>query len=244
MPISAIPIKQPSRLSNCSPPTRPRKKHRESTDARPNERLAERHIPPHTANICAGGMRTGSCLNHRDAGLFIRLSSRDRRAGTCHGTRNVAEVRPDRRQSQCPSRGQADVPQHGDNDLAHSRGTTLRCDRATGRSENRYRDGETRGQPRRFPGHAGRPRSLPREYREADEPIAVSATLPQPVIDQLRTLGHSVTSGQTVGGLPNEIGGKANAIVIDPATQEVLAASRPVIARHSPLDSPIGLRDP
>src|SRR6476660_10578413 len=38
----------------------------------------------------------------------------------------------------------------------------------------------------------------PRIHIEADEPIAVSATVSQPVIDQLRSLGHSVTSGQTI----------------------------------------------
>jgi gamma-glutamyltranspeptidase/glutathione hydrolase len=68
--------------------------------------------------------------------------------------------------------------------------------------------------------------SAPRIHIEADEPIAVSASLPEPVIEQLRAMGHAVARGQTVGGLPDEIGGKANAIVIDPATQDVLAASQ------------------
>jgi gamma-glutamyltranspeptidase/glutathione hydrolase len=68
--------------------------------------------------------------------------------------------------------------------------------------------------------------SAPRIHIEADEPIAVSATVPERVIEQLRALGHRVTPGPTVGGLPDEIGGKANAIVIDPATQVVLAASQ------------------
>jgi gamma-glutamyltranspeptidase / glutathione hydrolase len=68
--------------------------------------------------------------------------------------------------------------------------------------------------------------SAPRMHVEADEPIAVSATVPEQVIDELRAIGHTVSCGQTVGGQPDEIGGKANAIVIDPATQDVLAASQ------------------
>jgi len=68
--------------------------------------------------------------------------------------------------------------------------------------------------------------AAPRIHIEADEPIAVSATVPEPVIDQLRALGHTVTCGQTVGGQPDEIGGKANAILIDPITHDMLAASQ------------------
>ncbi len=68
--------------------------------------------------------------------------------------------------------------------------------------------------------------SAPRIHVEADEPIAVSATMPDSVIEQLRSLGHTVTRGQTVGGLPDEIGGKANAILINPATQDIAAASQ------------------
>jgi len=68
--------------------------------------------------------------------------------------------------------------------------------------------------------------SAPRVHVEADEPIAVSATMPERVIEELRTIGHTVSRGQNVGGLPNEIGGKANAIVIDPSTHDVLAASQ------------------
>src|SRR5207249_2618098 len=45
--------------------------------------------------------------------------------------------------------------------------------------------------------------SAPRIHIEADEPIAVSATLPRSVIDELGTIGHTVTRGQTVGGLPD-----------------------------------------
>jgi gamma-glutamyltranspeptidase/glutathione hydrolase len=68
--------------------------------------------------------------------------------------------------------------------------------------------------------------SAPRVHVEADEPIAASATVPQRVIEELRAIGHTVSRGQNVGGLPDEIGGKANAIVIDPATNDVLAASQ------------------
>lgn len=68
--------------------------------------------------------------------------------------------------------------------------------------------------------------TAPRVHIEADEPIAVSATLAETVIEQLRGKGHTVTRGQTVGGLPEEIGGKANAIVIDAATRKLLAASQ------------------
>ena len=68
--------------------------------------------------------------------------------------------------------------------------------------------------------------SAPRIHVEADEPIAVSASMPEPVIDQLRDMGHTIFRGQNVGGLPDEIGGKANAIVIDAATQNVVAASQ------------------
>ncbi len=68
--------------------------------------------------------------------------------------------------------------------------------------------------------------AAPRIHIETDEPIAVSATVPEDVVDQLRAMGHTVNRGQTVGGLPDEIGGKANAIVIDPSKQTILAASQ------------------
>ena len=53
---------------------------------------------------------------------------------------------------------------------------------------------------------------------EADEPIAVSSAVSDAVIEELRALGHTVRRGQDVGGPPNEIGGTANALVIDPAS--------------------------
>ena len=84
----------------------------------------------------------------------------------------------------------------------------------------------TRREPRRFPVPPSVAVSAPRIHVEADEPVAVSANMPPAVIDQLRIMGHTVTHGQSVGGLPDEIGGKANAILIDPVTQIILAASQ------------------
>jgi gamma-glutamyltranspeptidase/glutathione hydrolase len=68
--------------------------------------------------------------------------------------------------------------------------------------------------------------SAPRIHIEADEPLAVSATVTEPVVEQLRSLGHTVTRGQTIGGQTDEIGGKANAIVIDAVSHKVTAASQ------------------
>lgn len=68
--------------------------------------------------------------------------------------------------------------------------------------------------------------SAPRIHIEADEPLAVSANVAEPVIAGLLAKGHTVTRGQSVGGQSDEIGGKANAILIDPTTQNVLAASQ------------------
>jgi gamma-glutamyltranspeptidase/glutathione hydrolase len=68
--------------------------------------------------------------------------------------------------------------------------------------------------------------SAPRVHIEAEEPIACSATVPDAVVEQLRSFGHEVTRGQTVGGQLDEIGGKANAIVIDSAAETMAAASQ------------------
>ncbi|HEY2415154.1 MAG TPA: gamma-glutamyltransferase [Pirellulaceae bacterium] len=68
--------------------------------------------------------------------------------------------------------------------------------------------------------------SAPRIHIEANEPLAITATVPESVAEQLRSFGHTVIHGQTVGGQPDEIGGKANAIVIDPATRSMTAASQ------------------
>ncbi len=65
-----------------------------------------------------------------------------------------------------------------------------------------------------------------RVHAEADEPVAVSAAVPDAVVEELRTLGHTIRRGQDVGGPPDEIGGLANALVIDPDTGEVSAASQ------------------
>jgi gamma-glutamyltranspeptidase/glutathione hydrolase len=68
--------------------------------------------------------------------------------------------------------------------------------------------------------HAGR------AHVEADEPVAVSAAVPEPVVAALQELGHTVRRGQDAGGPPGEIGGQANALVIDPDTGEATAASQ------------------
>jgi gamma-glutamyltranspeptidase/glutathione hydrolase len=65
-----------------------------------------------------------------------------------------------------------------------------------------------------------------RVHAEADEPVAVSSAVPDAVIEELRALGHTVRRGQDVGGPPTEIGGMANALVIDPDTRTVSAASQ------------------
>jgi gamma-glutamyltranspeptidase/glutathione hydrolase len=80
--------------------------------------------------------------------------------------------------------------------------------------------------------------SAPRVHVEADEPIAISATVPEPVIERLRATGHTISLGQIVGGLPEEIGGKANAIVIDSAKQDMLAASQAGEAAAITIDMP------
>jgi gamma-glutamyltranspeptidase/glutathione hydrolase len=65
-----------------------------------------------------------------------------------------------------------------------------------------------------------------RLHVEADEPLAVSSAVPDPVIDALRALGHTVQRGQGTGGPPLEIGGVANALAIDPDTGDVTVASQ------------------
>lgn len=65
-----------------------------------------------------------------------------------------------------------------------------------------------------------------RVHVEADEPVAVSAAVPDAVVEELRALGHTVQCGQGVGGPPEEIGGLANALVIDPHTGAVSAAAQ------------------
>jgi gamma-glutamyltranspeptidase len=67
-----------------------------------------------------------------------------------------------------------------------------------------------------------------RVHVEADEPLAVSSAVPDSVVAELRALGHTVQRGQDVGGPPNEIGGPANAVVVDPNTGEVSVASQAV----------------
>jgi gamma-glutamyltranspeptidase/glutathione hydrolase len=54
----------------------------------------------------------------------------------------------------------------------------------------------------------------PRVHTEGDEPVAVSSKVGDGVMEELRAMGHKVRRGQDVGGLPMEIGGRANAIVL------------------------------
>jgi gamma-glutamyltranspeptidase/glutathione hydrolase len=65
----------------------------------------------------------------------------------------------------------------------------------------------------------------PRVHVEDDEPVAVSSAVPDAVVEQLRALGHTVRRGQDTGGPPEEIGGVANALGIDPDTGAVSVAS-------------------
>jgi gamma-glutamyltranspeptidase/glutathione hydrolase len=58
------------------------------------------------------------------------------------------------------------------------------------------------------------------------EPLAVSSAVSDEVIEELRRMGHTVRRGQDIGGPPNEIGGPANVVMIDPATGEITAASQ------------------
>jgi gamma-glutamyltranspeptidase/glutathione hydrolase len=68
--------------------------------------------------------------------------------------------------------------------------------------------------------HAGR------VHAEAEGPLAVSSAVSDAVVDELQALGHAVRRGQDVGGPATEIGGVANALVIDPRTGAVSAASQ------------------
>jgi len=56
--------------------------------------------------------------------------------------------------------------------------------------------------------------------------VAVSAAVPDTVIEDLTALGHTVRRGQDAGGPPDEIGGTGNALWIDPDTGEVAVASQ------------------
>jgi gamma-glutamyltranspeptidase/glutathione hydrolase len=65
-----------------------------------------------------------------------------------------------------------------------------------------------------------------RVHVEAGEPVAVSSAVPDAVVERLRGLGHTIRRGQDAGGPPGEIGGVANALWIDPATEEISVASQ------------------
>jgi gamma-glutamyltranspeptidase len=54
----------------------------------------------------------------------------------------------------------------------------------------------------------------PRVHTDGGEPLAVSGSLPQVVVDELIRMGHQVVRGQSIGGPPNEVAGPANAVVV------------------------------
>jgi gamma-glutamyltranspeptidase/glutathione hydrolase len=68
--------------------------------------------------------------------------------------------------------------------------------------------------------HAGR------VHAETGAPLAVSRSVPVGVVEALRAKGHAIRIGQETGGRPDDIGGLANALVIDPLTRAVDAASQ------------------
>ena len=67
----------------------------------------------------------------------------------------------------------------------------------------------------------------PRVHAEAGEgePICVSGSLPEPIVSELRAMGHEVARGQSIGGPPNEVAGPANAVLLRPGAGKVDAAS-------------------
>jgi gamma-glutamyltranspeptidase/glutathione hydrolase len=54
----------------------------------------------------------------------------------------------------------------------------------------------------------------PRVHTDGPEPIAVSGSLPEPIVAELKEMGHQVVRGQSIGGPPNEVAGPANAVVM------------------------------
>jgi gamma-glutamyltranspeptidase/glutathione hydrolase len=64
-----------------------------------------------------------------------------------------------------------------------------------------------------------------RVHVETQEPVTVSPAISDTVIEELRALGHTVERAPTVHGVP-QIGGPANALVIDQSSGEVSAASQ------------------
>ena len=65
----------------------------------------------------------------------------------------------------------------------------------------------------------------PRVHTDGPEPIAVSGSLPQPIVEELKRMGHEVVRGQSIGGPPNEVAGPANAVVLRPGVAKIDAAS-------------------
>jgi gamma-glutamyltranspeptidase/glutathione hydrolase len=72
----------------------------------------------------------------------------------------------------------------------------------------------------------------PRVHTDGPEPIAVSGSLPQPVVDELIKLGHQVVRGQSIGGPPNEVAGPANAVVVrDDGALDAASSAAPTAAQ-------------
>jgi gamma-glutamyltranspeptidase/glutathione hydrolase len=67
----------------------------------------------------------------------------------------------------------------------------------------------------------------PRVHAEAgdDAPVAVSGSLPEPIVSELKKMGHEVVRGQSIGGPPDEVAGPANAVLLRPGGAKVDAAS-------------------
>jgi gamma-glutamyltranspeptidase/glutathione hydrolase len=65
-----------------------------------------------------------------------------------------------------------------------------------------------------------------RVHVEGEEPLAMSSAVSDAVIEELRARGHAVRRGQETGGPPSEVGGEANALVRDPETGSLAAASQ------------------
>jgi gamma-glutamyltranspeptidase/glutathione hydrolase len=81
----------------------------------------------------------------------------------------------------------------------------------------------------------------PRVHSDGGEPISVSGSLAPGIVRELETMGHQVTLGQSIGGPPNEVGGPANAVVVDQHGR-VSAASSAAPQAAVVLDSPHSAR--
>jgi gamma-glutamyltranspeptidase/glutathione hydrolase len=72
----------------------------------------------------------------------------------------------------------------------------------------------------------------PRVHTEGGEPIAVSGSLPEPIVTELKKMGHQVVIGQSIGGPPNEVAGPANAVLVKSSnTLDAASSAAPDAAR-------------